>query len=72
MVIDDNGSHLGRREIGVVKPENEASVVFGTKGFSDEPLTSSGRKQNDRVTQVDHGDPTAVVESPSMAHRRWD
>jgi hypothetical protein len=68
VVVDDDGSHLRRREIGVVEPNNKALVVFSTEGLSDEPLAPSWRKKNHRVSQVDHGDPAAVVEPPSMAH----
>lgn len=72
MVVDDDGGQLRRGEIGVVEPTNKTQMVLGAEGSSEELLASSRREKNYRVAQVDHGDPTAVVEPPAMAHGRWD
>jgi hypothetical protein len=46
-------------------------MVFGSEGLGQELLPSTRWKQDHGVTQVNDRHSTTVIESPSMADRRW-
>jgi hypothetical protein len=72
VVVNDDGWHLGRRQIWIIELANESSVVFVTESSCDELLTPPGWKKDDCVPQVNYGHPTAVVESPAVPDCRRD
>jgi hypothetical protein len=72
MIVNDDGGHLGRREIRVVELADELTVGVGTQCLPEEPLPGAGREEDHSVTEVDDGHSAAVIEPPSMAYGRWD
>jgi hypothetical protein len=72
MVVNDDGNHLCRGEIGVAEALDESSMVFSAKGLGQEALLPTWWKKDHRVAQVNDGHSTSVIEAPSMADCRWD
>jgi len=70
MVVDDDGCHLRGRQIGIVELADELAMLLSCQRVGEELLTAAGGQEDHSVAQVDHGDPTTVVQTPSMPHGR--
>jgi hypothetical protein len=57
MIVDDEGRHLHRREIRIVKAAHKHSMVLGAEGLRQESLALSRRKENHGVARVNDGHP---------------
>jgi hypothetical protein len=72
VVVNDDGGHLRRREIGVVELADESAVSVGAQCLPEKPLSGAGGEEDHSVTEVDDGHSAALIEPPSMAYSRRD
>jgi len=72
VIINNNGGHLSGGEVWIVESLDESQMIFSAEGLCSQLLASIWRKENYRVTQIDHRNFATVVEPPSMTNSGWD
>ncbi len=68
MVINNDGCHLCRREIGISQPSNKSEMVVSAKGAVQQPLAPARRQKDDGLSQIDDSHAPTVVKPPTVSH----
>jgi hypothetical protein len=70
VVVDDDGCHLRGGQFGIIKIAHEPAVLLGRQSFGQEPLAATRGQEYHNIAQVDHSDPSTMVQAPPMADGR--
>jgi hypothetical protein len=71
MIVDDDASHLGGGEIGIVHSPDEPEVLFGGESVPEEPLPRAGREEDDCFAKIEDRHASTLIQTPSMPYRSW-
>lgn len=63
-------SRLGGRQVWVFELANQSVMFLGRKRAGEESVTPTRWKEDNRVTEVENGHQTSLIEAPTVAYYR--